>query len=116
MREAYLQGAILRALRKRGGWWVKYHAGPRYSTGGVPDILGAYRGLFVAMEVKVEDARVTPLQAATQQEMRQKGKAIVVVVRSVKQALKVLDAIDEYVDEYVHTTREERSQDGEEAS
>ena len=57
-------------------------------------------------------SRVTPLQAATQQEMRQKGKAIVVVVRSVNQALKVLDTIDEYV----HTTREERSQDGEEAS
>ena len=60
MRVDNLQGVILRALRKRGGWWVKYHAGPRYSTGGVPDILGAYRGLFVAMEVKTDRGRLTP--------------------------------------------------------
>lgn len=91
MKESQLQSKILTALRKHGGWWVKYHAG-QYAKAGVPDILGVYKRRFVAMEVKRPNTKVTKLQAATLQAIRKHG--IAVVVRSVDEALRVLYIID----------------------
>lgn len=93
MREKYLQSKILKALRDFGGWWVKYHPGPRYGQPGVPDIIGCYQGIFVAMEVKRPGEKPTPLQAATIKDIRQLGKGIAVVVTSVDEALAILYAI-----------------------
>lgn len=93
MKEKYLQTKILKALREAGGWWTKYHVGPRYSQAGVPDILGCYRGLFVALEVKLPNTHSTKLQEQTQKKIRVDGNGIVAVVRSVDEALSVIYAI-----------------------
>src|SRR5690606_36230543 len=93
MREKYLQSKILKALRSFEGWWVKYHPGPRYGQPGVPDIIGCYQGIFVAMEVKRPREKPTPLQVATIKDIRQLGKGIAVVVTSVDEALAILYAI-----------------------
>lgn len=94
MLEKHLQSKILKALRSHGGWWVKYHPGPRYGQPGVPDILGCYRGVFIALEVKRPGQKPTALQEATHREIMDKGKGIVRVVTSVDDALSLVYAID----------------------
>lgn len=92
--ERLLQSAILRWLRSHGGWWVKYHVGGKYSTAGVPDIIGAYNGLFVAFEVKRPGGKLTKLQAMTHKQMREQGKAYVFVVDSLDMVKEVLYKLD----------------------
>ena len=58
MRESQLQTSLLRALKKHG-WF--YKASDRYRAG-VPDVIGCYQGRFVALELKVEPNKPTPLQ------------------------------------------------------
>lgn len=94
MKEKHLQAKILKALRDFGGWWVKYNPGPRYGQAGVPDIIGCYRSIFIALEVKRPGQKPTPLQEATHQEIREIGKGIVQVVTSVDEALAVVYAIE----------------------
>ena len=51
MSESTIQTSILTALKKQGGVWLKL----RDSASGVshwPDIIGCYRGKFVAIEIK----------------------------------------------------------------
>lgn len=93
MRERDLQRRILQALRTQGGWWVKFQAG-RYAQRGVPDILGSYRGRFVALEVKTEEGGPTELQARTLLEIRRSGQGIAYIVRSVEQAINIVRLID----------------------
>ena len=51
--ESKLVDKILRKLRKRRkSYWVKLHGG-MFQTVGLPDIVGCYKGKFVAIEVKV---------------------------------------------------------------
>lgn len=55
--------AYLRTLAP-DGWFIKIHGGI-FQLAGVPDVLGCYRGSFVAFEVKRPGTgRVTRLQAA----------------------------------------------------
>jgi len=52
MDEGGLQNkVVLPYLRKRGGWWYKTPTSI-YVDEGTPDILGCYRGLFLAPELK----------------------------------------------------------------
>jgi Holliday junction resolvase len=48
-------------LKADGGWWMKIHGSP-FQLAGVPDIIGCYKGHFVAIEVKVEGNKPTRLQ------------------------------------------------------
>ena len=65
MKESSLQASILKRLRERGCYAVKYPAGP-YSRAGVPDILACIakdgKGLFVGIEVKSPTGKLTNLQ------------------------------------------------------
>jgi len=49
--EAPLTKQILKALKKKGGFWVKIHGGP-FQVSGLPDIIGCYEGRFYGFEVK----------------------------------------------------------------
>lgn len=50
--ETKIVNKILKYLREDwSGWWVKIHGGI-YQVGGLPDIVGCYRGRFFAFEVK----------------------------------------------------------------
>lgn len=95
MKERVLQSKILQALRRYGGWWIKYHVPPRYGTAGVPDILGCYRGIFVAMEVKRPGGdSPTPLQQEQINSIRRDGRGIAIVVQSVDEALGICYKLD----------------------
>lgn len=94
MKEKYLQSKILKALRAHGGWWTKYHVGPRYAQAGVPDILGCYKRRFIALEVKVPGNKPTKLQAETIRKIREHGKGLAFVIYSVDDAMTILYSID----------------------
>jgi hypothetical protein len=71
MLEAALTKKILKNLRSQGGWWIKTHGG-MYAAGR-PDIIGCYKGLFFAFEVKRPGEEATPLQAHTLQQITKSG-------------------------------------------
>ena len=60
-----LESAIVARIQKRlkltGGWFIKVHGGA-FQAAGVPDILGCFKGRFVAFEVKRPGCKPTKLQ------------------------------------------------------
>ena len=57
--ETYLKERVLRELQQLGGWWVKVQ---QITISGTPDILGCYKGHFVALELKSEEGVISRLQ------------------------------------------------------
>lgn len=96
--ETRLTNKILKELRAKGGWWMKVH-GSASQQQGVPDIIGCYRGLFVAMEVKLpaSSSTLSVYQRHTLSRLRQ-AQASAYVVRSSEAALKILGSIDSTLD------------------
>lgn len=84
--------AIIRELKARGAWYVKYH-GHRAGRNGVPDILCCYRGLFIAIEVKQPGETQTKLQLLEQSKIEAAG-GISVVATSRQEAAELLDQVD----------------------
>jgi len=66
----------------------KMHGG-LYGQGGLPDIIACINGRYVAFEVKTESGRVTALQQATINKIRQAG-GTAEVVRSVSEAKTII--------------------------
>lgn len=91
-RESSIVEAIIRELKARGAWYVKYH-GHRAGRAGVPDILACYRGLFIAFEVKTESGKQTKLQVLEEGRIQAAG-GISVVVTSRAEASAKLDEVD----------------------
>ena len=83
--------AIKKALdRKYGGVWYKIHGGP-YQEAGIPDIVGCCQGHFFGLEVKRPEKRKNVSQQQVYQLDRlKKAGAIVAVVTSVEEAVKVV--------------------------
>lgn len=74
-----LENAIIKSIRKKlkkeygtDLWIFKSHGGPD-QVRGLPDLIGTYRGAFVAMEVKKPGGQATDLQAFTMQQIRAAG-------------------------------------------
>ena len=94
--EASLQGRILRHLLRRPGCWaVKF---PGVLQRGVPDILGAYRCRYFALEVKQPGQKPSRLQSAVLEQIRTTG-AVAEVVTSVHQVKAILASVEEGTDE-----------------
>lgn len=84
---------ILEQLRSRGGWWFKVWGSPM-QIAGIPDIIGCYRGRFVAFEVKrAEGYEATKLQLFIMKKIRAAG-GIATLIWSTEQAFTELDRID----------------------
>lgn len=47
--------------KKKGTYVLKFH-GNQFTQAGVPDLIMCYNGMFIALEVKVDDKKPTPLQ------------------------------------------------------
>lgn len=94
--ETKLVAKILKRLRQQGGWWLKVHGGATQLTG-VPDILGCYRGRFVAIEVKLPvPGRIaaSPRQRLILKRISQAG-GFAIIATTPQDALKVLEEIDQ---------------------
>lgn len=51
MTEERFRVRVLQQLRARGGEWITYPR-TRFAAAGISDVLGCYRGRFVALELK----------------------------------------------------------------
>lgn len=87
MKEASLRTRIVKALRSYSGYWIVTH-GAQYQQGGLPDIIGIYRGYFYGIEVKApgKEHTLTERQANTLNKIRKAG-GHAAMVTSVEQAM-----------------------------
>ena len=83
---------VITELQRRGAWVVKIHVGP-YQRPGIPDVLACYAGRFLAIEVKQDTGRVSPLQEYEMRMIR-RAKGTALVVRSDLSELRAL--LDEW--------------------
>lgn len=94
--ESRLQRQIQIALKDRGAFVFKVH-GSEYMMAGLPDLIVCYRGMFVGMEVKMPEGKQSERQKYIQAQVNS-AEGICRVVRSVRDALVTLDAVDELLD------------------
>jgi len=87
MNESTIKRGILKYLRGTPG--SKWMVSPPGSQPGQPDILGSWKGQFIAIEVKRPGGALTKLQVHELQQW-QKAGAIVSVARSIDDIQKTL--------------------------
>lgn len=98
MKESDLVVKTMKAIRGHGGWWVKIHGHPTQESG-IPDIIGCYRGYFVAIEMKLPEAvDVSPRQRLQLERIR-RARGVSVVCTTTKEALAVLEMIETWASE-----------------
>jgi len=59
MKEQQIQTQIIKYLKNIGGYYIKTVLATRKGT---PDIIGCYKGKFIAIEVKMPGCKATRLQ------------------------------------------------------
>lgn len=89
--EKTFENKIKAHLKSKGCYCVKYF-GCNYSTSGTPDILACVNGYFLAIEVKAQRGKVSPLQMTKIRDIRTAGGFAYVVYPSGWNKLK--DVID----------------------
>ena len=77
--EKQFENRVKRWLKSKGIWHVKYFANS-FTPVGTPDILGVVNGRFLAIEVKAERGRTSPLQEYNIKEIQRCG-GIAIVLR-----------------------------------
>lgn len=57
--ETLFQEQVLKYLKETiGGYWIKIHVSS-FTSRGVPDVIGSYKGRFIAFELKRPDGKGT---------------------------------------------------------
>ena len=90
--EAKLSKKIMKAWRDRGAWVFKVW-GNAHQMSGVPDLVGVYRGRFIACETKMPGNAPSPIQQHRITQIEAAG-GLTVVAYSVEEATALLDAVD----------------------
>ena len=78
MREKNIENRIKTYLKSKGVWHVKYFANS-FTPVGIPDILACCNGRFLAIEVKNETGKTSPLQDYNLAEIEKCGGFALVV-------------------------------------
>ena len=86
MLESKIQAQIIKTLREAGAYVIKTIVS---STGGVPDVIACYRGIFIAIECKSTTGKPSELQKVNLEWIRQAG-GIAIVARSAADVKKLL--------------------------
>lgn len=92
--EARISRAIRNLVNQRGGFMFKVWGNAQMMVG-LPDLVGTYRGLFVAFEVKTPRGDLSDRQRYVLARIQRRG-GVIAVPRSVADASNVLDRIDEW--------------------
>lgn len=87
--EKNFENRIKKFLKEQGCWHVKFFANA-FTKSGIPDILACVNGRFVAIEVKAEDGRPSPLQLYNIEAIKKCGGVAVIVKPSQFDELKEL--------------------------
>ena len=78
MKESQLQSKVMQYLKSQGAWAVKVQSASR---GGTPDVLGCFKGLFFAIELKSPELKKvegSALQKHQESLIRQSGGAYLI--------------------------------------
>jgi len=86
--EKIFENKVKKFLDDRGAWFIKYWAGAQYTKNGIPDILTCIHGYFVAIEVKAENGRPTPIQLFNVRKINDAGGFAFVLYPSAFRAFK----------------------------
>lgn len=92
--EGRLARAVIKMVVERGGYAWKQH-GNEYMPAGMPDVVGSYRGFFVAAETKMPGNDLSAVQVYRIRQIRAAGGRVVAPCRSIHEVTEMLDAIDE---------------------
>jgi hypothetical protein len=95
MREKNIENKIKTYLKSIGAYCVKYH-GNKFSQVGVADLLVCYKGRFLAIEIKNEIGKTSPLQDANILMVKKAG-GISFVARSVEEVKEIIKDIDKVI-------------------
>ena len=86
--ESSIVTSIMKELRKHGAMVIKIHGDP-YMPGGTPDLIGCASGRCFVLEVKRPGEKPRALQVQQLEKWRKAG-AVVGVVTSVKEAMRLV--------------------------
>lgn len=100
--ETSLQQRIQDLIEARGGY-VNKNWGNMISEPGIADLTVCYKGLYLAIETKVDDNKPTKAQGIHARNV-QKANGITAVVWSKEEVRQLLDEIDKYHDEILYPT------------
>lgn len=92
--ETSLQERIQKLIRARGGY-VNKNWGNMTSEPGIADLTVCYKGLYLALEVKVDDNIPTPAQGIHARQVW-KSNGLIAAVWSVEEVKTILDIIDNF--------------------
>jgi len=84
--ETRLVGKMMDRLEAEGGWWMKVH-GSIFQIAGVPDIVGCWKGRFIAIEAKMPGNIPSQIQAEVM-------KRLLIAGARVGVAYSVTEAVD----------------------
>lgn len=85
----YLRGNPRKGIKGVGGWWLNFHGGDAFMPRGIPDIIGCYRGRFVALELKRPGETPTVIQKKILRTLKSAG-ALTAVIHSVDELKEVI--------------------------
>lgn len=82
----------MQQLKSSGGFWFKTHGSPM-QLAGIPDIIGCFKGRFIAFEVKRDaTSKPTKLQAYMIRKIQDAG-GIATVIWNADQAMQILSEV-----------------------
>jgi Holliday junction resolvase len=87
MRESQIQKKIIEYLNEIGAYTIKTISTNR---NGCPDVICCLNGLFIALEVKAENGRLSKLQEYHQEQIKNSG-GVAAVVKSVDEVKEILE-------------------------
>ena len=93
--EKKVKDAVVALLKKRGVYYFFPVTGG-FGRSGIPDIIGCYRGNFIAIECKAGKNKPTALQLAEMKKIEDAGGLSIWVN---EEALYVVDTALDYIDE-----------------
>lgn len=97
--ETAFQEKVLAHFKEHiGGYWIKIHVSS-YQAKGEPDIIGCYRGFYVAIELKRPDGKgkASKLQEVKLRRIRESG-GFGIIADNLEEVLKIFEEIDQRID------------------
>lgn len=76
--EKNFENKVKKYLKSKGIWHVKYFANS-FTPMGIPDVLGVVNGRFLAIELKAENGKTSPLQEYNINEIKRCGGIAIVL-------------------------------------
>ena len=98
-KEGSLQERIQTLIEKRGGWVIK-EWGNMTKRPGIPDLLFCYKGLFCAIEAKIENNEASRQQEIQLRKIKKSG-GLIRICWSIKDAEDFLNEIDKTLSNYL---------------